>query len=113
MSDFGLFAKDVNCFVTRNSRAVGKVLSVPVSIGFKQRDGKYANEFFDLVVFEGLQSEVQGLEKGCRLKVSGRVTMETWTDREGGEKKTWKVLVDSLEVVNRSSAPSATEDVPF
>jgi len=38
--------------------------------------------------------------KGDRVKVSGRVTVSNWTNKEGETKEQWSILADEISLVD-------------
>jgi single-stranded DNA-binding protein len=100
MADFGIFAQDLRLKVTNDVKSAGKILIVPCSMGFKQKDNSWVNEWVDVVVFEGeYYKPAIALNKGDRITVNGRMIMKQYND-----KKSWQVLCDRFET---------TEDAPF
>lgn len=118
--EFGFYAKNVTAKVTIEPGKYGKIVKIPVSIGFKNQE-KWANEFFDVIVFESLQDQADGISKGDKIKVSGRVTLNEWTAKDGTTKKTWQILASKIEgpaepkqpAFDPDSAPLPDDDVPF
>ena len=92
---FGIFAENLNVKVTNDPKVSEKVTRIPCSMGFKDKKAdKWVNEWVDVVVFDKSLSE--GIVKGDRLKVSGRLTLSEWTDKQGNTKKSWSILVEEL-----------------
>lgn len=98
MSDFGVFAQDLLCKVTIEPTHREKVTSIPCSVGFKQKDGEWVNEFMDVLLFKKTFHLDDGIQKGDKIKVSGRMNLSEY---EG--KKKWSIYADKLEKM----------DVPF
>jgi single-stranded DNA-binding protein len=109
---FGLFAKDQRLKVTNEVKSAGQVLIIPCSMGFKQKDGTWVNEWVDCVVFAGgLYDIAQSIQKGEQITVGGRLTMKQWKD-----KKSWQILCDDLSVSGSQShgkGEQPDQDVPF
>ena len=112
MSDFGIFAQDVRAKVTQELKKFGKVIRIPVSIGFKSQD-KWANEFFDIVVFEAMHDQVSDLSPKDQVTVSGRVQLTEWTDKAGNTKKRWEILARTIETSKAvKETPPAYDPLP-
>ena len=91
MAEFGIFAKDLLCKVTIEPTHREKVTSIPCSIGFKQKDGSWVNEFVDVLLFKdnlGLGGEIN---KGDKIKVTGRMNLSEYKD-----KKKWSIFADYI-----------------
>lgn len=50
------------------------------------------------------------VEKGDKLLVSGRIVIDSWTDKEGVKKYTTKVIVSDFELMVKRPAASESED---
>jgi single-stranded DNA-binding protein len=110
---FGIYAVNQRLKVTNDVKAAGKVLIIPCSMGFKQQDGKWVNEWIDAVVFEGEHYETaQSVQKGNQITVNGRLTLKSWND-----KKSWQILCEDLNVhggaIQSYGQAAQGEDVPF
>ena len=91
---FGIYAVNQRLKVTNEVKSAGKVLIIPCSMGFKQKDKTWVNEWVDVVVFEGeVHDTAQGVKKGDQITVNGRLTMKSWND-----KKSWQILCEGLTV---------------
>lgn len=114
MEQFGIFAKDKRLKVTNAVKGAGQVLIIPCSMGFKQKDGTWVNEWVDCIVFAGgLYDTAQSIQKGDQITVSGRLTMKQWQD-----KKSWQILCDELKLYGESAqsygqGEQPEDDVPF
>ena len=97
---YGFYATDVYAKITDTIRESGKVKRVPVVIGFKQYDATWVNKYFTIVVFEKNFEIIENMGKGDRVKVSGRVTVSNWTNKEGETKEQWSILADEISLVD-------------
>ena len=116
MEEFGFFAKDVLLKVTNEVYKSDKFLKIPCSAGFKQRDKSYVNEWFDVMVFEDNFLKAAGIEKGDKIKVSGRLSLSEWTSKSGEKKKSWQILASDIVTDKPQGVPAQSapiEDVPF
>ena len=101
---FGLFAINLNCKVTQEVKIFDKMRKLSSSIGFKQKDGTWVNEWLDLVIFDK-DIDLEGIKKGDRLKVTGRFSLSEWTNKTGEKKKQWSCFCDEVRL--------AEEEPPF
>jgi hypothetical protein len=112
MSEFGIFAKDLLCKVTIEPTHRETVTSIPCSIGFKQKDGTWVNEFVDVLLFQKNFSLDTGIQKGDRIKVSGRMNLSEYKD-----KKKWSIFADEIDTGNSQqdsgNAPLDDNQIPF
>ena len=116
MEEFGIFAKQLKVKVTNAIKKFDKVWRIPCSMGFRQQNKTYVNEWVDLVVFSDLFDTCEGIEKGDQLTVFGRLTLSEYTDKQGDKKKSWSILcseirTDKPKAVDREQPPIT--DVPF
>ena len=84
--------------------------------------GERATSFYDVTVFGQMaENFAQSCQKGCRVIVMGRAELEHWTDNEGKEQVSKKILADGIgpdlrwslaEVTKVARAGSAGEVTP-
>lgn len=116
MEEFGIYAKQLKVKVTNAIKKFDKVWRIPCSMGFRQQDKTYVNEWIDLVVFSDLFQDCEGIEKGDYLTVFGRLTLSEYTDKQGDKKKSWSILCSEIRTdkpkgQDREQPP--LEDIPF
>lgn len=115
MEEFGIFAKQLKVKVTNAIKKFDKVWRIPCSMGFRQQDKTYVNEWVDLVVFSDLFDTCEGIEKGDYLTVFGRLTLTEYTDKKGEKKKSWQILCSEIrsdkKPIDREQVPIT--EVPF
>jgi len=116
MDEFGIFAKQLKVKVTNAIKKFDRAWRIPCSMGFKQQDKTYVNEWIDLVVFSDLFDTCEGIEKGDILTVFGRLTLTEWADKKGDTKKSWSILcsevrTDKPQGADREQPP--IDQVPF
>ncbi len=87
----------------------------PAQWGLRQQDKTYVNEWIDLVVFQDLIPQCEGIEKGDYLTVFGRLTLTEYTDKKGEKKKSWQILCSEIrsdkKPIDREQVPIT--EVPF
>ena len=116
MLDFGFFVKDIMVKVTNPVARYDKVARIPVAVGFKQRDKTWVNEWMDVVVFPDLFQAIELVEKGDRIKVSGRLQLSEYTNKSGEVKKQWSIIADSVSSDKQGEDRPKTADygeIPF
>lgn len=115
MEEFGLFAKQLKVKVTNEIKKFDRAWRIPCSMGFRQQDKTYVNEWIDLVVFQDLIPQCEGIEKGDYLTVFGRLTLTEYTDKKGEKKKSWQILCSEIrsdkKPIDREQVPIT--EVPF
>lgn len=110
---FGLFAINLNVKCTQGPKIFDKIAKVPCSMGFKDKTGKWTNEWVDVICF---QKEIaEGVTKGDMIKVTGRLNLTEYENKKGEKVKSWQILVDELEKKKLTDLQSYVpqEDVPF
>ena len=116
MADFGIFAQDMMLKVTNTIYRADNFWKIPCSAGFKQRDKNYVNEWFDVLVFSDNFQKADLIEKGDKIKVSGRVNLTEWADKTGNKKKSWQILASDIRTdkPQGEDRPKTTQDdIPF
>ena len=115
MEEFGIYAKQLKCKVTNAIKKFDRAWRIPCSIGFKQQDKTYVNEWMDVIVFQDLIPKCELIEKGDTITVFGRLTLSEYTDKKGDKKKNWQILCSEIrtdkKAVNYEQPP--IEDIPF
>ena len=94
---FGIFAINLKCKMVgdKGVQTYDKMRKISTSIGFKQKDKTWVNEWLSLVIFD-TDIDTEGLVKGDTLKVSGRISLSEWTNKAGEKKKDWSCFVEEL-----------------
>jgi single-stranded DNA-binding protein len=98
---FGIFAEKLMVKATSDVKSFDKMRKISASMGFKQKDGTWANEWLDLVIFDK-DIDLEGVGKGDKLNVTGRLTLQEYTTKAGERKKAWSCFVDALEKAGES-----------
>jgi len=115
MEEFGIFAKQLKVKVSNAVKKFDKVWKIPCSVGFRQQDKSYVNEWVDLIVFDNLFQDCELIEKGDMLTVFGRLNLQEYTDKQGQKKKSWQILCSEIRTdkkcVNYEQPP--IDSVPF
>lgn len=63
----------------------------------KNSDGVREADFIDCVAFGKLGETVLGyLDKGCRVGVSGRLSVSSYTDKDGVKRRSWSVVCSDV-----------------
>jgi len=107
-----LRADDLWVKVTNEPRQAGSMTVVPGSMGFKQRDGKYINEWIDVLITDKTAHDGTP-SKGDRISVTGRVDCGEYNG-----KKQWKVWADKVSAQGEPKQADAgplpdDTDIPF
>ena len=70
----------------------------------KQGQKQERTEWHNLTFF-GRSAEVAGqyLKKGSQIYVEGRIRTEKWTDKEGKDRYTTKIMVDQMQMLGSKS----------
>lgn len=83
--------------------------SVAVDAWVKQGEDKRA-EWFNVVCFKSKADVVSKyVHKGDLILVSGRLSTEKWTDKNGQERSTVKLYADELSLIGRTERNSQEE----
>lgn len=90
---------------TNSGKSVSR-FSIAVKRDFKNANGEYDTDFFNIEVWGGLaESCSKYLDKGSKVGVSGSVHNNSFTGKDGATHKSTAVRAESVEFL---SAPSGT-----
>jgi single-strand DNA-binding protein len=68
-----------------------------IAVSRKDKNGEEKVSFFDVTAFGSVAENVaNSLVKGNRVLVSGRIEQSKWTDKEGNERTSYKVIADEV-----------------
>lgn len=123
----GYLIKDPESHATKSGKNYIKT-SIAVKRNFKNAEGKYDADFFNLIAWEHKAKFFENyLGKGSRVIIEGRIQNNNYTDKDGKKHYTDDVIVENVEFAgggksektNESAAddfagePVDDEDVPF
>lgn len=99
--------------VTNEPKIYGKLGAVPVSFGFKQKDGTWVNLFAKLLFRESEMDNAAMMHKGDVVIVSGDLTLSKYNDKDD-----WGVWVTGYSVqsfgnyTKSEEKPAGSESLP-
>ena len=78
----------------------------------KNSDGVREADFIDCVAFGKLGETVLGyLDKGCRVGVSGRLSVSSYTDKDGVKRRSWSVVCSDVSFCDFKERKTEPEPV--
>ena len=85
--------------------------SIAVRRDFKNKDGKYENDFINCVSF-GKQGELIGnsFAKGNRILVWGPMRQEKWQDKDGNNRTAYKLNIEGFDYVDSAVRDKSTAE---
>lgn len=98
ISRVGNLTKDPELLVAESGNAWCKL---GIAVNTPKKPGDWAGErdttFYDVVCFKSLAENVaESLSKGDRVVVSGRAELEHWTDKEGAEQTSKRIVAEGI-----------------
>lgn len=107
----GNLGQDAETRFTNNGTAV-TTFSLATQNSYKGKDGNTVkNTDWHKVVGFGLPDFIrQGLTKGEKVAVTGRLTYNSYTDKDGVKRKTCEIIADSIQLVNNKASVENTEE---
>lgn len=80
-------------------------LSVAVNERYRDRNGQdqESTHFVDVDLWRELAEASADLQKGAPVFVTGRLKNDSWTDREGNQRRTTKIEASRIEFLTRGS----------
>lgn len=110
----GNLTRDIELKHIASGSAVAN-MGLAVNRKFKTKEGKQQEEttFVDCEAW-GRTAEVmqQYLAKGQPVFVEGRLKLDTWQDKDGGNRSKLKVVVDSFEFINSKDGSGNQQQQP-
>ena len=93
------------------SGAVVAKFSIATSESYRDKDGNWQEqtEWHDIVVWRALAERAeQSLKKGMTIYLEGKLTLRTWQDQEGKNRKTTEVVADYFRILDRKQGGHQT-----
>lgn len=92
----GRLTRDPELICTSNGTSVAS-FTLAVDRDFKNASGDRETDFIDVVAWRNTAEFVyKNFSKGRMAVVSGRLQIRTWTDKNGGKRKTSEIVADSV-----------------
>ena len=78
---------------------------IAVNRNYKNSEGKYETDFFEVRVFGRSADFVEKyFKKGMKADIIGRLQQERWTDRDGKNQSATRIVADTVEFGESKSA---------
>jgi len=110
MSAFGFLAENAKVKVTNEVKMKDNLVIIPCQMWFKQKSGKYAYEWVDVMLYGDDMPKADGISKGDKIFVWGRLNLNEYND-----KKSWQIWANDVqkEVLQDKAPEINPDDVPF
>lgn len=106
MSKIGFYAEQAPLKVTQAPKVFERMVKVPCQMGFKNGD-TWTNEWVDVLLTKDLMKFADGIEKGDKLNVWGRMELTTYKD-----KKSWNIWASEIEMREKKETKDVPDNVP-
>lgn len=93
----------------RQSGAGTAFASFSIAVNRKVKD-EVQTTWIRCVAFGDLATNLDGLGKGARLMVEGRLSESTYTDKDGNERKNIELLLDDAGISQRFAQRNAVKN---
>ncbi len=108
----GNVTKDVE-LNTSNSGTNYVNFSMAVSRGVADSNGEQITDFFNCVAYNKLAENISKcVKKGHKVAVCGKLVIDTYTDNQGVNRKSPKIMVNEVEFLTPKSKVESAEDNP-
>lgn len=89
-------------------------MALAVNDSYQDRNGTWQEKvhYIDVTLWRGLAEEMKELRKGDPIVVRGRLTNESWTDKEGNKRSTTKIEATRVESLLRGAPTGQSGDAP-
>jgi len=106
----GRLTKDGELRTTESGKSVYSG-SVAVNRNFKNKEGNYDADFFNIVYWNCSDKFAQYLKKGKAVIVEGSLQNRNYEDKEGNKKYITEILAERIELTGESKKEESTEPV--
>lgn len=106
----GRLTKDGETRTTESGKQVYSG-SVAVNRNFKNKEGNYDADFFNIVYWNCSDKFAQYLKKGRAVIVEGSLQNRNYEDKEGNKKYITEILAERIELTGESKKEESTEPV--
>lgn len=87
--------------------------SIAVRRQYKNADGDYDTDFFNITAWRGLgETASKYLKKGSKVAVVGSVQTRTYEDNKGNKHNTVDIIASDIEFLTPKTAEATTEEKP-
>lgn len=105
----GNITKDLEIRTTDSNKEVASG-SIAVSRSFKNKDGEYDSDFFNLVIWNPTDY-VKGITKGTKVLLEGEIRNETYENDKKEKKTITKVYVNHIEAFKKKEQETTNEEL--
>ena len=112
-----------------NVNIIGRLVAAPIPFGsgdkicarftvavphvYKDADGNRGADFVDCVAFGRLADTILAyVGKGDRVGVSGRLSVGSYTDKNGVKRRSWSVVAEHVAFCDVRKAPERAPELP-
>jgi single-strand DNA-binding protein len=86
--------------------------SVAVNRNFKNKEGNYDTDFFNMSAFSYPGKQLAQCKKGEGVVVHGQLRQSTWTDKDGNKRSAVEITVDQIHKLGKIMVKSAEDQQP-
>lgn len=87
--------------------------SLAVQRDFKNKDGDYVTDFFDVIAFRRQAEFVEKyVKKGTKIEFNGKAQRDTWTDKDGKKMSRIVFVADRITFAESKSSSGSGADKP-
>lgn len=104
----GRLTKDGELRTTESGKSVYSG-SVAVNRNFKNKDGEYESDFFNIVYWNCSDKFTQYLKKGRQVLVEGSLQTRTYEDKEKNKKSVVEVIAERIELIGEGKKEEKVE----
>lgn len=109
-SGIGRITRDIEMRFTPSGMAVSN-FAIAIDRSRKDSEGNKVTDFIDLVAF-GKTAELiaQYCVKGVMVGVNGELQIDTWKDKDGGNRKSAKIVIDKVDFLSSKAETDAKRE---
>ena len=100
----GTITKDIELKETESGVKYTR-FSIAVNRKFKNENGDYDTDFFNIVAWRGTAEFINNyFDKGKRIAISGRLQTNKYTDKDGNERIGTEIVANDVQIIEKKSS---------
>lgn len=100
----GTITKDIELKETESGVKYTR-FSIAVNRKFKNENGEYDTDFFNIVAWRGTAEFISNyFGKGKRIAISGRLQTNKYTDKDGNERIGTEIVANDVQIIEKKSS---------
>lgn len=105
----GTLVRDIELKETSNGSKYTR-FSIAVSRNFKNEDGEYTTDFFNIVAWRKTAEFISNyFHKGSRIAIAGKLQQEVYDDKDGNHRSNIVVVAEDVFIIDKKNKEEQVE----